>query len=85
MVPPTQLAPNAPPAPRGLATAAGNLVLDVPVSERRVTAILYHGVGSTQVVPLTPLAAPIVLKAVTHTPAFAERLRDMMKRPGDSA
>ena len=31
-VPPTQLAPNVPPAPRGLATAPGNLVLDVPIT-----------------------------------------------------
>jgi len=43
------------------------------------------GVGASGLVPLTPLAAPIVLKGSTHTPAFADRLRDMMKRPGDSA
>lgn len=56
-VPPTQLAPNAPPAPLGLATAPGNLVLDVPVTRRRVTAIVYHGVGTTGVVPLVPLGS----------------------------
>jgi hypothetical protein len=56
-VPPTQLAPNGPPAPRGLATAPGNLVLDVPVSQRRITAIVYHGAGSARVVPLEPLGS----------------------------
>lgn len=56
-VPPTQLAPNVPPAPRGLATAPGNLVLDVPITHRRVTAIVYHGVGDTAVVPLAPLGS----------------------------
>jgi hypothetical protein len=56
-VPATQLAPNVPPAPRALATAPGNLVLDVPITRRRVTAIVYHGVGATAVVPLAPLGS----------------------------
>jgi flagellar protein FliO/FliZ len=43
------------------------------------------GIGPSGVVPLVPLAAPIVLKVGTQTPVFAERLRDMMKRPGGSA
>jgi flagellar protein FliO/FliZ len=43
------------------------------------------GMGASGLVPLTPLAAPIVLKGGTSAPAFAERLRDMMKRPGGSA
>ena len=43
------------------------------------------GVGASGLVPLTPLAAPIVLKEVTQAPAFAERLRELMKRPGGSA
>ncbi len=43
------------------------------------------GISSSGLVPLTPLAAPIVLKGGTQPPAFAERLRDMMKRPGGSA
>jgi flagellar protein FliO/FliZ len=40
------------------------------------------GVGPGGIVPLTPLAVPITLKALKSTPAFAERLREMMKRPG---
>jgi len=42
------------------------------------------GVGASGLVPLTPLATPIVLKGGIRTPAFAERLREMMKRPGGS-
>jgi flagellar protein FliO/FliZ len=44
------------------------------------------GVGASGLVPLTPLAVPIALKGgTTPTPAFAERLRDLMKRPSGSA
>ena len=42
------------------------------------------GVGASGIVALTPLSAPIALKAAGRTPAFADRLRDMMKRPGSS-
>jgi hypothetical protein len=57
VVPSSQLAPNAPPAPVGMATAPGNLVLDVPINHRRITAIVYHGVGTSNVVPLVPLGS----------------------------
>ena len=40
------------------------------------------GIGAQGLVPLTPLATPIVLKTVAAAPAFAERLRELMKRPG---
>jgi flagellar protein FliO/FliZ len=44
------------------------------------------GVGAGGLVPLTPLAVPIVLKGSAAPAApFAERLREMMKRPGGSA
>ena len=43
------------------------------------------GVGPSGIVPLTPLTAPIVLKGGAPVTPFAERLRDMMKRPGGSA
>ena len=42
------------------------------------------GVSASGLVPLTPLAVPIVLKGGTPAPAFAERMRDLMKRPGGS-
>jgi flagellar protein FliO/FliZ len=42
------------------------------------------GIGANGIVPLMPLANPIALKAANPSPAFAERLRDMMKRPGGS-
>ena len=53
-------------------------ILLIRVGESQVLV----GIGASGVVPLTPLAAPIVLKGGVRTPAFAERLRDMMKRPG---
>ena len=40
------------------------------------------GIGAGGMVGLTPLAAPIVLRAATPAPVFAERLREFMKRPG---
>lgn len=43
------------------------------------------GIGAAGVVPLAPLAAPILLKGGTQAPVFAERLRDLMKRPDGSA
>jgi flagellar protein FliO/FliZ len=46
---------------------------------------LLVGVGASGLVPLTPLATPIVLEGVGKTPAFAERLRELLKRPGSGA
>jgi flagellar protein FliO/FliZ len=40
------------------------------------------GIGAGGIVALTPLATPIALSGATSAPAFAERLRDMMKRAG---
>jgi flagellar protein FliO/FliZ len=40
------------------------------------------GVGASGIVALAPLSTPIALRAKAQAPAFAERLRDMMKRPG---
>ncbi|HEY0749220.1 MAG TPA: flagellar biosynthetic protein FliO [Steroidobacteraceae bacterium] len=42
------------------------------------------GIGAGGMVALTPLPSPIVLKASSPAPAFAERLRDIMKRSGGS-
>jgi flagellar protein FliO/FliZ len=43
------------------------------------------GIGASGLVPLTPLPVPIVLKGGgSHAPTFAERMRDLMKRPGGS-
>jgi flagellar protein FliO/FliZ len=42
------------------------------------------GIGAGGIVPLAPLANPISLSSGARTPPFAERLRDMMKRPGGS-
>jgi flagellar protein FliO/FliZ len=40
------------------------------------------GVSAGGIVPLTPLTTPLSLKAAGRVPPFAERLRDLMKRPG---
>jgi flagellar protein FliO/FliZ len=42
------------------------------------------GIGAQGMVPLTPLTPPVVLKGSTPAPAFTDRLRDLMKRPGGS-
>jgi flagellar protein FliO/FliZ len=39
------------------------------------------GIGSGGVVGLTPLATPIEIKSTPSAPAFADRLREFMKRP----
>jgi hypothetical protein len=54
-VPVPRLAPDGPPRLQELATAPGGLVLDVPVRQARITAIVYHGVGSANVIPLDPI------------------------------
>ena len=40
------------------------------------------GIGAGGIVPLTPLPSPIALRQDSSPAPFAERLRDMMKRPG---
>jgi flagellar protein FliO/FliZ len=42
------------------------------------------GIGAGGVVGLTPLAAPIAIKAAPDNPVFADRLRELMRRPGRS-
>jgi flagellar protein FliO/FliZ len=42
------------------------------------------GVGAGGVVGLTPLDKPIAIKPSSEGPAFADRLRELMKRPGGS-
>jgi flagellar protein FliO/FliZ len=43
------------------------------------------GIGANGMVALTPLSVPIDLKPAPPAPAFADRLRELMKRPGNSA
>jgi len=40
------------------------------------------GIGPGSIVGLTPLAAPLVLRTPAAVLPFAERLRELMKRPG---
>jgi flagellar protein FliO/FliZ len=76
-------------APRGSADSEILDQLSVGPRERVLLirigeAQVLLGVGASGIVALTPLSAPIALKASGRAPAFAERLRDMMKRPGGS-
>jgi flagellar protein FliO/FliZ len=76
-------------APRGSADSEILDQLSLGPRERVVLlrvgeAQVLVGVSANGIVPLTPLATPIGLKAAAPSPAFAERLRDMMKRPGGS-
>jgi flagellar protein FliO/FliZ len=43
------------------------------------------GIGANGMVSLTPLSVPIDLKPAPTAPVFADRLRELMKRPGNSA
>jgi len=52
--PQVALAPDGPPHLESLAGAAGGLQLDVPIRQTRITAIVYHGVGSDGSIPLVP-------------------------------
>ena len=46
-------APDGPPKLESLATASDGLQMDVPITQKRITAIVYHG-GGTGLVALTP-------------------------------
>jgi flagellar protein FliO/FliZ len=74
-------------APRGSADSSVLEELKVGPRERIVLirigeAQVLVGIGANGVVPLTPLAAPIALKTIPAAPAFAERMRELMKRSG---
>jgi flagellar protein FliO/FliZ len=74
-------------APRGSRDSAVLDELSVGPRERILLvrigeAQVLVGVGAAGIVALTPLATPIALKSVAGAPAFAERLRELMKRPG---
>jgi flagellar protein FliO/FliZ len=75
--------------PRGSVDAAVLEELKVGPRERIVLARIGEvqvliGIGAGGMVPLTPLAAPIVLKPTAAPSAFADRLREIMKRGGSA-
>lgn len=49
------LAADGPPSLEALATSAGGVQIDVPVSQARITAVVYHTVGDSSTVPLIPI------------------------------
>jgi flagellar protein FliO/FliZ len=74
-------------APRGSADSSVLEELKVGPRERIVLvrigeAQVLVGIGANGMVPLTPLAAPIALKTIPAASAFAERMRELMKRSG---
>jgi len=74
-------------APRGSADAGVLEEIKLGPRERIVLvrigdAQVLVGIGAGGVVPLTPLAAAIALNTAAPAPAFAERLRELMKRSG---
>jgi flagellar protein FliO/FliZ len=76
-------------APRGSLDSGVLEELKVGPRERIVLirigdAQVLVGIGASGVVPLTPLVAPIALKTIPAAPAFAERMRELMKRSGGS-
>ena len=52
--PRAQIVPDGPPRLEALATAPDGLVLDMPIAQGRITAIVYHGVGDSSAIALTP-------------------------------
>ena len=75
--------------PRGSVDAAILEELKVGPGERIVLARIGEaqvliGIAAGGIVPLTPLAAPIALKPAAAPSAFADRLREIMKRGGSA-
>ncbi len=64
-----------------LAVGPRERILLVRVGDSQVLV----GIGAAGMVGLTPLAVPIALEAPPPVPVFADRLRDLMKRPGGPA
>ena len=48
------LTPDGPPTLQPLAEA-GALQLDVPIRQERITAVVYHGIGDANTIPLQPI------------------------------
>jgi len=63
-----------------LAVGPRERIMLIRVGESQVLV----GIGAGGVVGLTPLTTPIVLNASAPPPVFADRLREFMKRPGNS-
>jgi hypothetical protein len=49
-----EIAPNAPPSPPETLATVSPLRLELPVSQQRVTAIVYHATGAANAIPLSP-------------------------------
>lgn len=70
-------APDGPPTLESLATAGDGLQMDVPITQKRITAIVYHG-GGTQLVALTPAGHQ-------HNADLLTRISNMLSDNSDSS
>jgi hypothetical protein len=78
---PSSLAPDGQPTVETLATygATQGLVLRVPVRQQRITAIVYHGIGDANVVPLQPAGHQLDASFLSR---LADRLFGGSSTPG---
>jgi hypothetical protein len=77
VAPPAAEAPDGPPKLESLATASDGLQLDVPITQKRITAIVYHGAGN-DLVPLTPAGHQ-------HNADLLTRISNMLSGGGNSS
>ncbi|HEX2589706.1 MAG TPA: hypothetical protein VHL51_15660 [Gaiellales bacterium] len=73
-----EAAPNGPPAPPETLATVSSLALELPVSQGRVTAIVYHATGVSDAIPLTPAGSQ-------RNAGFLARLGDRLFGSGGSS
>jgi hypothetical protein len=73
-----EMAPNGPPSPPETLATVSSLALELPVSQGRVTAIVYHATGVSDAIPLTPAGSQ-------RNAGFLARLGDRLFGSGDSS
>ena len=73
-----EAAPNGPPSPPETLATVSSLALELPISQGRVTAIVYHATGVSDAIPLTPAGSQ-------RNAGFLARLGDRLFGSGDSS
>jgi hypothetical protein len=72
-----EIAPNGPPSPPETLATVSSLTLELPISQGRVTAVVYHATGLADAIPLTPAGKQ-------RNAGFLARLGDRLFGGGDS-
>src|SRR5207253_993127 len=78
-------AADGPPRPQPLA-ALGSFELEVPIRQERITAVVYHGIGDANVIPLQPTGTQMnagFLTRLTHR-LFGGGAPDGPPKPDDA-